>query len=66
MQCKVIQYLALVATGDDQSLEHQYISNELHPAVSEALNIPSSLQSQMANSVIIYSLTADPMEKGRS
>ena len=39
-------------------------SNELHTAVSVAFNVPSSVQRKMTSTALIYSLTADPMERG--
>ena len=45
-------------------MEYQQISNELHAAVSVALSVHSSLQSEMPNTAVIYSLSANPTEKG--
>ena len=36
----------------------------MHTAVSMALRVPSSVQSEMANIALIYSLAADPQEMG--
>ena len=36
----------------------------MHTTVSVALSLPSSVKNEMANTSLIYSLTADPMERG--
>ena len=41
-------------------------SNEMHTAVSVAFSVPSSVQSKMSKNALIYSLTADPTERGRA
>ena len=41
-------------------------SNELHTALLVAFSIPFSVQSKIANTALIYSLTADPTERGRT
>ena len=38
--------------------------NEFHTAIWAAFSVPSSMQSEMANTALIYSLTADPTERG--
>ena len=40
-------------------------SNELHTVVSVEFSVPSSVQSEMTNTAIIYSLTEDPTETER-
>ena len=39
--------------------------DRLHTAVSVALSIPSSVQREMANYALIYSLSANPRERGK-
>ena len=41
-------------------------SNEMHTAVSIAFSVPSSVQSKTVKNALIYSLTGDPMERGRA
>ena len=41
-------------------------SNELQTAVLVTFSIPSSVQSKMANTALIYSLTVDPAERGEA
>ena len=36
----------------------------MHTAISVALSVPSSVQSEMANTALTYGLTADPTERG--
>ena len=40
------------------------LSNEMHTAVSVAFSVPSLVQSKMVKNALIYSLTADPRERG--
>ena len=39
-------------------------SNEIHTAVSVAFSVASSVQSKMGKNALIYSLIADPTERG--
>ena len=41
-------------------------SNEMHTAISVAFSVPSSVQSEMVKTALIYTLTADPTERGRA
>ena len=41
-------------------------SYELHTAVSVAFSVSSSVQSEIANTALIYTLTADPTERGET
>ena len=53
--------------GEKPTLEAPMkFSNKLHTAVSVAFSVLSSVQSEMANTALIYSLTADPKERRRS
>ena len=64
---KVSQNFVLVIIGDKSMFGAPInFSNELHTPVSVAFNIPSSVHSEMENTALIYSLTADPTERGRN
>ena len=39
-------------------------SKEMHTAVLVVFSVPSSVQSKMAKNALIYSLTANPTERG--
>ena len=59
--------MALVIIGEKRTFGVAInFLNELHTAVSVAFSVPSSVQSEMANIALIYSLTADLTERGRA
>ena len=58
------QNLALVIIREKPTLGGPTnFSNDLHTAVSVAFSLPSSLKSEMANTALIYSLTANATER---
>ena len=59
------QNLALVIIGEKPMFNARInFSNELHTTASVPFSVPSSVQSEMANTAFIYSLTANPTERG--
>ena len=62
---KVNQNFSHMKIGEKSTFEASinYVI-ELHTAVSIAFSVSSSVESEMVNTALIYSLAADPTERG--